>query len=160
MAKVYNNPLFSSDGCCWFLVVTHLYQKLIPTFSVTNCRWASVYGNHDTAPNVSRLEILRTEQSYGNLCYTKQVNLSLPGVTNYYIPIYPSKNGTTAEERPVMIWWFFDSQGGFTNAGREPEYVDAKVVQWFKNENNRLKSKWGRLPSLVFVHIPTYRTFF
>lgn len=95
----------------------------------------------------------------------------LPGVTNYYIPVYPPlKNGNGdgndenddnvddygGEEKPVMIWWFFDSQGGFSKDGREPQFVDDKVVQWFRNENDRLQSKWGQLPSLVFVHIPTY----
>lgn len=119
-----------------------------------------MYGNHDTAPNVSRLEILRTEQSYGDLCYTKQVDPELPGVTNYFIPIYPPQNdSTTAGEKPVMIWWFFDSQGGRTYAGAEPNYVDSKVVHWFRSENKRLQSKWGQLPSLVFVHIPTYVLF-
>lgn len=117
-----------------------------------------MYGNHDTAVNVSRLEILQAEQSYGDLCYTKPVDLNLPGVTNYYIPIYGLEN-TSAEERPLMIWWFFDSRGGRGPAG-EPEYVDTKVVEWFTNENNRIKSKWGQLPSLVFVHIPPYVLYF
>lgn len=117
-----------------------------------------MYGNHDTAPNVSRLEILAAEQSYGNLCYTKQIDPKLPGVTNYYIPIYGLENTSISaevEERPVMIWWFFDSRGGRGPAG-EPEYVDTRVVDWFTNENSFLKSKWGQLPSLVFVHIPPY----
>lgn len=124
---------------------------------IINLRWASVYGNHDTAPNVSRHEILQVEQSYGDLCYTKQVDAQLPGVTNYFIPIYGVENATvTGKEKPVMIWWFFDSRGGRTTAGKVPSYVDDKVVEWFRNENSNLQSKWGQLPSLVFVHIPTY----
>lgn len=117
-----------------------------------------MYGNHDTAPNVSRSEILKAEQSYGDLCYTRPVNLNLPGVTNYYIPIYGSENTSiSAEEKPLMIWWFFDSRGGRgpdLEYLYEYEYVDSKVVEWFTTENNRIKCKWGQLPSLVFVHIP------
>lgn len=119
-------------------------------------RWATVYGNHDSAPNVTRQEILRAEQSYGKSCYTSQADVNLPGVTNYFIPVYGIDNGTTADkEKPVMIWWFFDSRGGRTAENRIPEYVDDTVVEWFRNENNNIRSKWGEVPSLVFVHIPT-----
>ncbi|KAG4067429.1 hypothetical protein HA402_009666 [Bradysia odoriphaga] len=119
-------------------------------------KWASVYGNHDSAPNVSRHEILRAEQSYGQSCYTTQADPSLPGVTNYFIPIYGQENATIAgKEKPVMVWWFFDSRGGRTVDGKVPEYVDESVVEWFRNENSNIRSKWGQLPSLVFVHIPT-----
>lgn len=129
-------------------------------------RWATVYGNHDTGPLVSRLQILQTEQSYGEeLCYTKQLNPDLPGVSNYYIPIYPpaehkvktiNENGVSEQEEiPVMLWWFLDSRGGYTLSGREPFYIDPAVVHWFGNESRRLQEQWGPLPSLVFVHIPT-----
>jgi len=151
--------IFTGDqvtGDSMFPNVTEYIQMLLKPVVEKGYKWASVYGNHDTSPNVSRLEILRTEQSYGDLCYTKQVDPELPGVTNYFIPIYPPKSATPiAEEKPVMIWWFFDSRGGKTKTGRVPDYVDTKVVDWFKNENRRLQSKWGPLPSLVFVHIPT-----
>lgn len=100
---------------------------------------------------------MRAEQSYGDLCYTKQVDASLPGVTNYFIPVYGPANAAnvSGEESPVMIWWFFDSRGGLTVDGRVPSFVDNRVVEWFRNESQRMQSKWGELPSLVFVHIPT-----
>lgn len=100
---------------------------------------------------------MRAEQSYGDLCYTKQIDVKLPGVTNYFIPIYGQENITAGkQEKPVMIWWFFDSRGGRNANGQTiPKFVDNKVVQWFRNENKIIKSKWGDLPSLVFVHVPT-----
>ena len=116
-------------------------------------RWASVYGNHDIGPNLTRLQILEVEQSYGDLCYTQRMNPDLPGVTNYYIPIYPPANSTN-EEVPVMIWWFFDSQGGRNQFGQQPHYIDPAVIDWFKRENQQLRTVWGGLPSLVFFHIP------
>lgn len=99
---------------------------------------------------------MRAEQSYGESCYTSLADSSLPGVTNYFIPVYGMENATiSGEEKPVMIWWFFDSRGGRTVDGKVPAYVDDKVVEWFRNENSNIRSKWGQLPSLVFVHIPT-----
>ncbi|OXA57883.1 probable inactive purple acid phosphatase 16 [Folsomia candida] len=112
-------------------------------------RWASTYGNHDIGPNVTRLEILRAEQKYAN-SYTQQMtDSSIPGVTNYYLLIY------SVAQQPVMIFWFLDSQGGRNGDGQQPEYIDAKVVDWFIEENARLKEQFGPLPSLVFFHIPT-----
>lgn len=81
------------------------------------------------------------------------------GVTNYYLPVYPSTGG----DSPCMILWFFDSRGGFLyqqlNASGDqigqPDWVDQSVVDWFKTENADLTSKYGELPSLAFVHIPT-----
>jgi hypothetical protein len=78
-------------------------------------------------------------------------NASVPGVTNYYLPIYPPGE---EQSTPVMIWWFFDSQGGRDNNGQQPHYIDPLVIAWFKEENQKLKGLWGPLPSLVFFHIP------
>lgn len=100
------------------------------------------------------MQILQAEQTYGELCYTKQVNTTLPGVTNYYLPIFPAESGENQDEKPLMLWWFFDSQGGRNQFGQQPHYIDPAVVEWFINENQRLRAKWGMLPSLVFFHIP------
>ncbi|KAJ6633816.1 putative inactive purple acid phosphatase 16 [Pseudolycoriella hygida] len=137
-------------------VTEYIHMMLKPVVE-KGYKWASVYGNHDSAPNVSRSEILAAEQSYGDLCYTKQGNARIEGVTNYYIPIYgPQKdNATTATENPVMIWWFFDSRGGRTNKSKVPAYVHDTAVEWFRYENRNLQAQWGQLPSFVFVHIPT-----
>lgn len=116
-------------------------------------RWASTYGNHDIGENMTRLELLEAEQKFEQ-SYTFQMDTTLPGVTNYYLPIYPAQS-----DEAVMIWWFFDSQGGRTDdgstgKGQQPEYIDPAVVNWFKDEQFRLKIRWGDLPSLVFFHIP------
>lgn len=102
---------------------------------------------------MTRLEILEAEQTYQNLSYTVQMtNQSIPGVTNYYLPIYPETRDEN--EGPIMIWWFFDSQGGRNNDGQQPHYIDPKVIEWFEEENAKLVELWGALPSLVFFHIP------
>lgn len=104
---------------------------------------------------MTRLELLEAEQKFEQ-SYTFQMNETLPGVTNYYLPIYPAENNV-----PAMIWWFFDSQGGRTDDGKtgkgqQPEHIDPAVISWFKDENAKLKKLWGELPSLVFFHIPPY----
>jgi len=56
---------------------------------------------------------------------------------------------------PVLLLWFFDSQGGFDPSGIKPSIVDASVVNWFKETSAELISRWGRLPALAYFHIPT-----
>ncbi|KAG4078356.1 hypothetical protein HA402_013066 [Bradysia odoriphaga] len=132
---------------------TDYMAKLVAPLVDKNYRWASTYGNHDIGENMTRLELLEAEQKFEQ-SYTFQMNASLPGVTNYYLLIYPANT-----DEPVMIWWFFDSQGGRTDdgttgKGQQPEHIDPAVVAWFKDEQTVLKKQWGQLPSLVFFHIP------
>jgi predicted MPP superfamily phosphohydrolase len=121
-----------------------------------NVPWASVYGNHDSKFNLSREAIFKAETGY-SLCYTDCMKHSLPGVTNYYIPIH----GLDAE--PAAILWFFDSRGGSsyqkdaTGADDIPNWVAPETAEWFVKTNEELHQKYGRaLPSIAFVHIPPH----
>ncbi|KAJ8609451.1 hypothetical protein MRB53_039122 [Persea americana] len=82
------------------------------------------------------------------------------GVSNYYLPVYPSNGSDT----PSLILWFFDSRGGnyyqeMTADGGlvgQPDWVDQSVVDWFTDTNNALVSQYQKtIPSVAFVHIPT-----
>ena len=122
--------------------------------------WASTYGNHDSDFNLSRENILGHERRYLNSRTTQMVFDRLAGVTNYYLPVYPS-NGSDV---PCLLLWFFDSRGGFyyqqqTDSGErigQPNWVDRSVVEWFKDASSNLRQKYSRtIPSIGFVHIPT-----
>jgi hypothetical protein len=118
-------------------------------------RWASTYGNHDSAYNLSRHALFAEESKYA-LSYTSTTPL-ISGVTNYYIPIYPPSHSQS--ENPVAILWFFDSRGGVPfraapDAESIPHWVTSDIVAWFVAEQNVIRARWGDLPSLAFVHIP------
>jgi len=119
-----------------------------------NYRWASTYGNHDIGNNVTRQEILSTEQKYDN-CYTQQGPAELEGNTNYYLPIYPPETIDNSSTVPSLILWFFDSRGGRNSSGGISAYVHENVVEWFIQESNRMKEEWGQVPALAFFHYPT-----
>jgi hypothetical protein len=121
--------------------------------------WASTYGNHDSAYNLSREHILARERSYGGNARTKQMVFGREaGVSNYYLPVYPSHGS----HKPCLLLWFFDSRGGFyyqehnATGGLvgQPDWVDQSVVDWFVNTNEELTQQHGTIPSLAFVHIP------
>lgn len=126
--------------------------------------WASTYGNHDHQVNLSGLGILERERRYPNSRTRQMVHGRDAGVTNYYLPVYPSdcRGGPGCE--PELLLWFFDSRGGFyfqqwhedgTQVG-QPNWVDQGVVSWFRETHEGLTRRFRRtIPSLAFVHIPT-----
>jgi hypothetical protein len=122
-----------------------------------NVRWSSAYGNHDSQYNLSREALFKEEDKY-SLSYTQHSPIGIPGVTNYYLPLYAQEQD--CDGTPIAIFWFFDSQGGAefqAPAGSEkiPNWVEPSITTWFLTEQAKLKKKWGKsLPSLAFVHIP------
>ncbi|KAF4626705.1 hypothetical protein G7Y89_g11451 [Cudoniella acicularis] len=133
---------------------THYVDVIVTPLEQHKVRWASTYGNHDSQFNLSR-EALFIEEHKHSLSYTQHSPKGIPGITNYYLPLYPTQG-----ETPVAILWFFDSQGGAPfqaslTSETIPNWVDPTIVSWFNSTKSALKTKWGKdLPSLAFVHIP------
>ncbi|KAM3415051.1 hypothetical protein BST61_g10186 [Cercospora zeina] len=122
--------------------------------------FASTYGNHDSAFNLSRDQILDWEHRYKESLTSQMVSGTHAGVTNYYLEVFPHSGG----DLPSLLLWFFDSRGGFYYQERndqgepraQPNWVDQSVVEWFLKTNEELVSKYNKVvPSLGFVHIPT-----
>lgn len=127
--------------------------------------WASTYGNHDSDYNISREGILEREHQWPNARTRSMVPGKEAGVSNYYLPVYPSEcaDATAESCTPGLILWFFDSRGGNYyqerdadgNSVPQPDWVDESVVQWYKNTNNELGKNYSKtIPSIAFVHIP------
>jgi len=93
-----------------------------------------------------------TESKY-DLSYTQYGGEDLPGISNYYLLLYPPTNAEGDINIPSMVFWFFDSQGN--NYFNGEEIVDPIVVEWFKVENQRLLNLYPDLKALAFFHIPT-----
>ncbi|KAH8656557.1 Metallo-dependent phosphatase-like protein [Tricladium varicosporioides] len=133
---------------------THYMDVIASTLEQHNIPWASTYGNHDSQFNLSR-EALFTQEHKHLLSYTQHSPSGIPGITNYYLPIYPANSSI-----PIAILYFFDSQGGsaFQDSSKAhviPNWVEPATVSWFTNTRSALKEKYGRdLPSIAFVHIP------
>jgi hypothetical protein len=126
--------------------------------------WASTYGNHDSDFNISHETILAREHLWPNARTTQMVFDDNAGVSNYYLPIYPSDCKQGINCSPSFLLWFFDSRGGWRYQQKDthgnkigfPNWVDQSVVTWFKQTNAKLVEKAGKvIPSLAFVHIPT-----
>ncbi|KAJ4424288.1 hypothetical protein N0V82_000988 [Gnomoniopsis sp. IMI 355080] len=128
-------------------IVAPLVHRSIP--------WASTYGNHDSKFNLSRESLYQAEKRYP-LSYTRKMNASLPGITNYYLLI------RAPDGLPAAILWFFDSRGGASyqrdpsNQDDIPNWVADETAAWYKASRTRLQSQYGLLPSIAFVHIPPH----
>ncbi|RAK95319.1 metallophosphoesterase family protein [Aspergillus ibericus CBS 121593] len=138
---------------------TEYIDEIVAPLVERNLRWASTYGNHDSDYNLSRNAILEREQSYPNSLTASMVAGKLAGVSNYYLPVYPSDASQTT---PAVILWFFDSRGGNYyqeladgNEVPQPCWVDESVVTWFVDTNANLTQQYGKvIPSIAFYHIP------
>ncbi|KXJ93446.1 Metallo-dependent phosphatase-like protein [Microdochium bolleyi] len=142
--------------------------------------WASAYGNHDHQYNISGDTIFAREKSvwFGHSRTRSMVQGRDQGTSNYYLPVYgsecataPAAHGGADEQQiecaPELLLWFFDSKGGFrfqekdTTTGHQvglQNWVDASVVDWWHQTNAKLlvRHNASQIPSLAFVHIPTY----
>ncbi|RFU23804.1 hypothetical protein B7463_g12534, partial [Scytalidium lignicola] len=143
-----------------FLENSTLYvDEVVRPLVQRNLLWASTYGNHDSDYNISREGIFEREKSYPNSLTENMVSGRNAGVSNYWLPVYPSDK---TKDTPALLMWFFDSRGGnyFQELDEnglvvtQPSWVDVSVVDWFKQTRDELTAKWGVLPSIAFVHIP------
>ncbi|KAH8819838.1 putative DNA repair exonuclease SIA1 [Xylogone sp. PMI_703] len=155
---VLNGDLITGENT--FLENSTLYvDEVVRPLVQRNLLWASTYGNHDSDFNLSREGILERERLHPNSLTGNMVPGRDAGVSNYYLPIYPSDE---TKDVPAFIMWFFDSRGGNYyqeldqngNVVTQPSWVDVSVVNWFIETREELTSKWGLLPSIAFYHIP------
>ncbi|KAB8264304.1 Metallo-dependent phosphatase-like protein [Aspergillus pseudonomiae] len=138
---------------------TNYIDQLVAPLVDRQLLWASTYGNHDSGYNLSRSAILEREKTYSNSLTKSMVSGVLAGVSNYYLPVYPSDS---SKDTPAFTMWFFDSRGGnyyqqLKDGSEVPQpcWVDESVVEWFTQTNTELRKKYGRvIPSIAFYHIP------
>ncbi|OLN83072.1 putative inactive purple acid phosphatase 16-like protein 1 [Colletotrichum chlorophyti] len=134
---------------------TKYIDQIVQPLVTANQKWASIYGNHDSKYNLDREQLFRAEKGY-DLCYTTSMGDNLPGITNYYVPIF---DGDAKD--PIALLWFFDSRGGTSyqtdsdNMDDIPNWVAPETAEWFQHTYQELNEKHGRvIPSVAFVHIP------
>lgn len=160
---VLNGDLITGENTMLANATTYI-DTIIAPFAARAIPWASTYGNHDSAVNLSRTALLAREQRHAGCLTKNMVSSRTAGVANYYIPVFPTAHRAhDIDDVPAALLWFFDSRGGnyFGEADDQgapipqPNWVDASVVAWFSETKAALARRWGRhVPSLVFVHIP------
>lgn len=141
-------------------IVTPLVQR--------GLTWASTYGNHDHQFNLSAEAILARERLWPNSRTNQMVFDVDSGVSNYYLPVYSDNCPDEYACVPELLLWFFDSKGGFRFQQKNatgsliglPNWVDNTVTKWWQETNQELVLKYQKIiPSLAFVHIPTYASY-
>ncbi|KAJ5150778.1 uncharacterized protein N7500_010967 [Penicillium coprophilum] len=72
-------------------------------------RWASTYGNHDSAINLNpKDDMLKAENKYPNSLTQSSISGHKAGITNYYLPVF--SHGQANTSTPALLLWFFDSK--------------------------------------------------
>lgn len=112
---------------------SHYLDEIVRPILQHGLPWASAYGNHDSAFNLSSQALFAREKRYRNSLTESMVDGDSAGVTNYFLPVYGSQKQTT--DHPSLLLWFFDSQAGnyyqkHDEDGNEiprPSWVDQNV---------------------------------
>lgn len=71
------------------------------------------------------------------------------GVTNYYLRLFKDDKDVS-DDKPSAVLWFLDTGGGDT-----PETIKEDQVQWLHTASAALKKKYGPLPGILYMHIPS-----
>lgn len=140
---------------------SHYVDQIVQPLVDRHLPWASTYGNHDSAFNLSKKSILRREHLWTNSRTMQMVKTPTSGVSNYFLPVYGANNTGSV---PDLILYFFDSRSGNQHQRTEsgssvpiPSWVDRTVVDWFTRTKSRMARRYKKVvPSLAFVHIPVY----
>lgn len=152
---VLNGDLITGENTFRDNSTAYLHRVVAPMTEL-GLPWASTYGNHDSKFNLSRQMLYSAERDY-QLSYTQRMEPTLPGTTNYYLLVHSPTTG-----RPAMVLWFFDSRGGTSyqndQAGKDdiPDFVPQETANWFRLMSAAIRTAYGDLPSLAFVHIPPH----
>lgn len=155
---VLNGDLITGENTFAFNSTNYVGQIVAPLVE-GGYNWASTYGNHDSKHNLSREALYAEEKKYAN-ALTQHGPAGTDGVTNYVLSIFPSRT-TRSNGNPVALLWFFDSRGGSeyqslpANVDNIDNYVSNGTVSWFRSTQANMQKRYGLLPSLAFVHIPT-----
>jgi predicted MPP superfamily phosphohydrolase len=91
--------------------------------------WASTYGNHDSDFNLSRQAIFERETQYPNCRTQNMVQSDDAGVSNYYLPVFPSQSANE-DNIPELLLWFFDSRGGNKYQETDAEGEHVPIPSW------------------------------
>ncbi|MBE6732277.1 MAG: hypothetical protein E7564_11375 [Ruminococcaceae bacterium] len=134
-----------------------------------NIPWAHVYGNHDDNFGLENAVQQKIYETYPN-CVSKAGPKDIDGVGNYFLPIYDNKG-----EKILFGVWGLDSHRGTERYGEyfgtaeKYQYFHAGAntsgsydgahfdqVMWYYNTSKEIEKYNGaKVPSLMYMHIPT-----
>ena len=133
---ILNGDLITGENTFAFNSTGYLDQIVAPLVE-GGYSWASTYGNHDSKYNLSREALYAEEKKYAG-AYTQHGPAGTDGVTNYVIPVFPSKT-TGSSQTPVALLWFFDSRGGSeyqslpANVDNIDNYLSNGTFAWYRS---------------------------
>ena len=139
---ILNGDLITGENTFAFNSTGYVDQIVAPLVE-GGYSWASTYGNHDSKYNLSREALYAEEKKYA-AALTQHGPAGTDGVTNYVLPVFPSKT-TGSSQTPVALLWFFDSRGGSeyqslpANVDNIDNYVSNGTVSWYRSAQANLQ---------------------
>ena len=151
-------------------VFAQLLRDVSAPMETRGIPWAHIFGNHDISAHLSKAVQQKGYEACPH-CLSKTGEESLPGVGNYFLPVYDRKGEV------AFGLWALDSHQDFQtpsvpfdavknpywdlllpkrlNAGSDWEFVRFEQILWYWNSSVAIEKALGRkLPSIMFLHIP------
>lgn len=154
---ILNGDLITGENTFAFNSTGYVDQIVAPLVE-GGYSWASTYGNHDSKYNLSRETLYAQEKKYAG-AYTQHGPTGTDGVTNYVLPVFPSKTTGGSSQTPVALLWFFDSRGGSeyqslpANVDNIDNYVSNGTVSWYRSVQASLQVRSFSPFSSFFPHL-------
>ncbi|KAH3763994.1 metallophosphoesterase family protein [Pelomyxa schiedti] len=133
----------SMQYTAWYNMVTPMVDR--------NLLWGFVFGNHDDQGYLTRDEIMSYDQTFpGSI--SKFGSPDLPGVSNYWHPIYRSDN---TSEIVAAIYFLAVGDHGCENDPFGNGCITTEQIAWYQSISTQLSNAAGKpIFSLMFLHIP------
>ncbi|EGG13517.1 metallophosphoesterase domain-containing protein [Cavenderia fasciculata] len=125
---ITGNNIINNSTDYWKMAVGVAMKMGIP--------WATVFGNHDdlaSGVNGTKFDLLEYDISLGS--YSQFGPNNIPGVSNYYIPIYDKWTNDIE-----VVLWMFDSGDG--ECPRFPKEEKEKEKKPNQNQQEKEKVEW------------------
>lgn len=121
--------------------------KVLAPILETDKPWALVFGNHDTEWGKDKRTLFNVANELSN-CYMQNLDDSISGVGNYYIPVKSDDNITK------WVLYFMDSMQYNCNKIVEGyDYFKRDQINWYYNSATQLLKNEGEHGALAFFHI-------
>ncbi len=123
------------------------WHQLAKQLQLLQIPWTITFGNHDEDGNAQKKQIVELLDSYS---YFYGSSEKVSGELNFSQAIYKANSDTIGG-----MMYFLDSHAYTSNPQFGTyDWIKNDQIQWYRNTRDQMIANYGRIPSIMFYHIP------
>ena len=124
-------------------------ENILNPLEKRNIPFAMIYGNHDDMNGITKQEQIEIYRKY-SMCLPMNTDNPAVDCDTYNIEVLPFEGDT-----PLFNIWMLDSAWFDKLQGSGFAQIKEETVAWYNKTQKELEEKYGgKIPSLMFTHIP------